>query len=223
MAHDALAPLIICFGDSLTAGYQSPRPGNPEMLETPYGAFLQERLGPRARVAVSGICGELTGEMAMRFRADVLAHKPAAVVILGGTNDLGLQARPGDIMRNLLKMYELALAGGIRPVAVTVPSIRLAGDMGDREAARWFDEHVERRQELNGLIRNYCTSKRVPCVDLFSVTAEPETLRLAAPYSNDGLHLTTEGYRLLATRLYEEVFAHDLPGGDPSVHRNRQS
>jgi lysophospholipase L1-like esterase len=32
-------------------------------------------------------------------------------------------------------------------------------------------------------------------------------MRLAAVYSNDGLHLTTDGYRKLATLLYEQVFA----------------
>jgi lysophospholipase L1-like esterase len=212
MVADAPRPLIVCFGDSLTAGYQSPTPDQPQGSETPYGAFLQQRLGSRARVAISGICGELTGEMAMRFRADVLAHAPATVVILGGTNDLGYQARPDEIMRNLLKMHELALAAGIAPVAVTVPSIRLEAGPGDREAATWQQEHIERRRELNGLLQDYCRGRHVACVDLFTATAEPGTLRLARPYSNDGLHLTTAGYRLLADTLYEQVFAHGLPG-----------
>ncbi len=60
-------PLIICFGDSLTAGFQSPAPGCPDFLETPYGKFLEERLRNRACVQVSGVCGELTREMLGRF------------------------------------------------------------------------------------------------------------------------------------------------------------
>jgi lysophospholipase L1-like esterase len=43
-------------------------------------------------------------------------------------------------------------------------------------------------------------------VDLFTASSEPETFRLAQEYSNDGLHLTTEGYRLLADLLYDKVF-----------------
>lgn len=223
MPQDSTAPLVVCFGDSLTVGYQSPTQGCPDMQETPYGAFLQDRLGTRARIAVSGICGELTGEMTMRFRQDVLDHRPAAVVVLGGTNDLGWNAGPADIMKNLLKMYELALAGGIKPVAVTVPSIRVDGAPAGRDAGTWLDDHIARRQALNRLIREYCASKHVPCVDFFTATAEPETLRLAAPYSNDGLHLTTAGYRLLADLLYEEVFAagpldHAPPFGRPHRH-----
>ena len=52
----------------------------------------------------------------------------------------------------------------------------------------------------------YCLKARQPFVDLFMATAEPETFRLAETYSNDGLHLSTEGYRLLAEILHREVF-----------------
>lgn len=197
-------PLIICFGDSLTAGYQSPTPDSPQGRETPYGTFLQEQLGSTTKVAISGVCGELTAEMAMRFRHDVLARKPAYVVVLGGTNDLGWNGRPPDIMRNLLKMYELALADGIRPVAVTVPSLRVEGDL---QGQAWIEEHIARRRTLNRLISDYCAGKGVAYVDLFTATEEPGTGRLAAPYSNDGLHLTTEGYKCLANLLYDQVFA----------------
>jgi acyl-CoA thioesterase I len=198
---------IICFGDSLTAGFQSPTPECPAGQETPYGRFLKEWLGPSVEIRVSGICGELTSEMAMRFRRDVLEHRPDHVVVLGGTNDLGWNAHPGDIMRNLVKMYELARASDIAPVPVTVPSLRVDITGGGAEAGAWLEQHVERRQVLNGLIQDYAASKRLTCVDLFTATADPVTHQLAAPYSNDGLHLTTAGYRLLARLLYDQVFA----------------
>jgi len=200
----AQPPLIICFGDSLTVGYQSPTPDCSHVVETPYGMFLQERLGSQAKVAVSGICGEVTGDMVLRFRQDVLRHNPAFVVILGGSNDLGWGASPIEIMRNLLKMYTLAQAAGIRLVAVTVPSVRLAGGV---EEARWTKELIAQRQSLNRQISEYCSVQGVACVDLFTATADPVTLELAAECSNDGLHLTTEGYQRFATLLFDQVFA----------------
>lgn len=206
MADPSTPYTIVCFGDSLTAGYQSPTPDVPESRETPYGTFLQEMLGARASVAVSGVCGELTAEMAMRFRQDVLAHSPSYVVILGGTNDLGWNARPAEIVRNLLKMYETARAARVEPVAVTVPSIRIAAEAAGGEGASWIWDHITRRHALNKLISDYCDSQSVACVDLFKATAEPETQYLASAYSNDGLHLTTEGYRRLAGLLYDQVF-----------------
>jgi lysophospholipase L1-like esterase len=200
-------PLIICFGDSLTAGYQSPTREYPTICETPPGHFLQDRLGGQAQVMVSGACGELTGEMTMRFRQTVLDRKPHTVVILGGTNDLGWNADPQEIMRNLLKMYEQARGAGIRPVAVTAPSLRPTGDVLGTEGQRWMQDHLDRRHVLNRLIQDYAQSHRVPCVDLFTATAEDGTGWLAEPYSNDGLHLTTAGYRCFADLLYDEVFS----------------
>jgi acyl-CoA thioesterase I len=203
--------MIICFGDSLTAGFQSPTPNNPTGRDTPYGQFLKECLGSSVEIQVNGICGELTGEMAMRFRRDVLQHRPSHVVILGGTNDLGWNAEPADIMKNLVKMYELARASQITPVPVTVPSIRLDMASGGPDAEAFVGQHLRRRAELNGLIRDYALSKGIAWIDLFTETAEPDTHLLAASYSNDGLHLTTAGYRLLARLLYDQVFAKAFP------------
>ena len=182
------------FGNSLTVGYQSPTPQNPTGKPTPYGRFLKELIGNSVEVVIKGVSGELTGEMVLRLDREVISKRPDYVVILGGANDLGWGAHPSEVMRNLVTMYERVRAGGIQPVSVTIPSIR------------GFDPLIPPRQALNNLIIEYCQSKQQPVVDLFMATAEPETLRLAEKYSNDGLHLTTEGYCLLAELLYHEVF-----------------
>jgi acyl-CoA thioesterase-1 len=205
---------IVCFGDSLTAGYQSPTHDVPYVQETPYGAFLQDRIGAQATVVISGVCGEVTGDMVGRFRRDVLAHRPHYVVILGGTNDLGWNAPPAEIFSRLRLMYERALGAGVQPVAVTVPSIRMDADPDTRQ---WIQDLVRRRQELNRLILDYCVRQALACVDLFAATAEPDTWFLAQPYSNDGLHLTTEGYQKMARLLYEEVFRPQVK--EKSEHR----
>lgn len=212
-----VAPLIMCFGDSLTAGFQSPAPDNPTGMGTPYGDFLQEHLGSRGRVSVSGICGETTGEMAMRFRQDVVARRPAYVVLLGGTNDLGWNADPAEIRRNLIKMYGSALAADIVPVPVTVPSIRFDAAPGETEK-RWLEDAVGRRLVLNRFIEEYAESKRLKWIDLFGATAEQPSRQLAAPYSNDGLHLTTAGYRLFARLLYDRIFAEALASSEGTHH-----
>ena len=199
--------MILCFGDSLTAGFQSPTSENPTGQQTPYGDFLQEWLGPSVEVRISGICGELTGEMMTRFRRDAIQHQPSHLVLLGGTNDLGWNAQPADIMRNLVKMYEQARAAQITPVPVTVPSVRVDVVGAGPDAAAWIEQHLVRRLVLNELIAEYAKSKGLVWIDLFAATAEDGTRQLSAPYSNDGLHLTTAGYRLLAQLLYDQLFA----------------
>lgn len=216
------SPLIICFGDSLTAGYQTPGLAHPHGEATPYGQVLQERLGSRGRVEISGICGEVTGEMVLRFRTAVLNRRPQTVIILGGTNDLGWNADPSEIMRNLTKMYELARAASIVPVPVTVPSIRLEMDQDNPEAASWLVEHIHRRTRLNALIADYAGRKGLLYFDLFTATAEPDSLLLAERYSNDGLHLTTSGYELFGRLLYEQLFASSA-AGHPAVSESAGS
>ena len=192
---------MICFGDSLTAGFQSPTRDNPTGRETPYGQFLQSVLSDGAAVRTSGICGELTGDMVMRFRRDVLDHQPGYVPILGGTNDLGWNASPSEIMRNLATMYEQALAAGAIPIPVTVPSIRVEDASGSREGLDWLTSHLVSRGQLNKLIQDYAGSKGLACVDLFAATVDSQSGQLAELYSNDGIHLTTAGYRLFAEHI----------------------
>lgn len=163
------------------------------------------------------MCGEVTGEMLLRFRASVLDRRPRVVIILGGTNDLGWHADPAEIMRNLLKMYELARANAIVPVPVTVPSIRIELGEGNPEAASWLAQHIHHRQALNASIAEYAVTKGLRYLDLFTATAEPDSLMLAQPYSNDGLHLTTAGYRLFGQLAYERLFADDPGLLGPSV------
>ncbi len=200
MGHPAL---VICFGDSLTAGFQSPTPENPAGVETPYGRFVQDQLGGAVVVRISGICGELTGEMLMRVRRDVLNRKPDYVPILGGTNDLGGNASPDEVFGNLARMYEWILSDGGIPIPVTVPSIRVENVQDSPEGREWVAGHLVRRGRLNRLIGEYAVSNRLAYVDLCSATAEPESGQLARRYSNDGLHLTTAGYRLFGEMIAE--------------------
>ncbi len=186
---------IVTFGDSLTVGYQSPTAENPFYHETPYADFLKEKMGDRAEFIIKGISGELTEEMVLRFEGDVVTFSPDYVVILGGSNDIGWGIQPEKVMGNLLLMYNSALSSGIKPVSVTVPSI-----LG-------FDSLIPVRQVLNSMIKEKSTSIKVPCVDFFTASAEKETLRLGREYSNDGLHLSTAGYKLLADLLYNEIFS----------------
>lgn len=197
--------LVICFGDSLTAGFQSPTRDNPRGQPTPYGEWIQEFIGPAGLVRTSGVCGELTGEMVLRFRRDVLAYRPSFVVILGGTNDLGWNAVPEAIMGNLIKLYEQTLAAGGVPVPVAVPSIRVEQSGESPDGTAWEADHLERRCRLNGMIQDYAQSKQLAWIDLFGATAERDSRQLAAVYSNDGLHLSTAGYRLLAELVYRDA------------------
>src|SRR5437879_5937388 len=70
-----------------------------------------------------GISGQTTPQMLVRFRQDVVALKPAVVVILGGTNDIAGNTGPSTlemIEDNIASMSEIARANGIRVVLASV-------------------------------------------------------------------------------------------------------
>src|SRR5207253_11152957 len=70
-----------------------------------------------------GISGQTTPQMLVRFRQDVVALKPAVVVILAGTNDIAGNTGPSTlemIEDNIASMTEIAQANGIRLVLASV-------------------------------------------------------------------------------------------------------
>lgn len=215
MIDQSLPFKIVCFGDSLTLGYLSPTRHSPIPEHVPYGVYLQEWIGSRGHVLVHGVCGETTQDMRVRFQAHVLEHLPHVAIILGGTNDLGLGVSPAAMMGNLQFFYEQAQAHGILPVAVTVPSLRedtwpnddADGGVPTSRLSPVIEEAIAQRVAVNQTIKDICRERQIPVVDWFAETCEPHTIALAPEYSNDGLHLTTTGYRKLAEMIWEDVLA----------------
>jgi len=194
---------IVGLGDSLTVGYLSPSTGLEWPPYQPYTRFLEEmirdaiartRKGLRLHVVNKGLNDDLTEGMLNRFDRDVLHLSPSHVIILGGTNDIGWGIPVAEIYSNLEEMYDRAIRHGLMLIACAVPSI-----LG-------YDSLIPPRVRLNRMIYNYCEAKGAKYVDLFSATAETATQRLSSKYSNDGLHLSAEGYRKVAETIFKEAF-----------------
>jgi len=193
--------VIVAFGDSLTVGYQSPTLGEEFPRPAPYTEFLdamtirfkqESAIVTRVEFLNRGIVGELTDDMLDRFESDVVRLGPDFVIVLGGSNDLGWGVEPERVAGNLKEMYSGALSHSITPIACTVPSV-----LG-------YDEGIPPRIVLNGLIRKYSTDLDFTCVDLFEATSDPAG-RLRKEYSNDGLHMTAEGYERMAEVIFSEA------------------
>jgi len=199
--REPVMKLIVAFGDSLTVGYQSPTEDEELPQASPYTAVLSRRAEEMLRKRAAGfkveflnrgVVGELTDDMVDRFSRDVLEPGPDAVIILGGSNDLGWGRDPSSVAENLASMYDEALKNGIQPVACTVPSVR------------GYDEGIQPRLVLNGLIERYCEALGIICVDLFSTTSDKEG-RLQEMFSNDGLHLSPQGYKAMGEAIFSEA------------------
>jgi acyl-CoA thioesterase-1 len=75
---------LICFGDSLTAGYGATTPGIDDKTKS-YPAYLQNKLN--IPVINSGVSGNTTSQALARLNKDVIMKKPKIVIIELGAND----------------------------------------------------------------------------------------------------------------------------------------
>jgi acyl-CoA thioesterase-1 len=100
----AEAPMILVFGDSLSAAYGMP-------AERGWVSLLQHRLAERNyphRIVNASISGETTSGGLSRLPAVLQQHRPELVILELGAND-GLLGQPPMITsHNLAKMIELS-------------------------------------------------------------------------------------------------------------------
>jgi acyl-CoA thioesterase-1 len=110
-AARAEAPVILVFGDSISAGYGLPR------VEQGWVELLKTRLksqGYGYQVVNASVSGETTAGGLARLPRALEVHHPSIVILELGGND-GLRALPIAQMRaNLTQMVALASAGGAK-------------------------------------------------------------------------------------------------------------
>ena len=109
----AETPVILVFGDSISAGY------GLERVEQGWVALLQTRLKDQEygyQVVNASVTGETTAGGLARLPRALMLHQPKIVILELGGND-GLRALPIAQMRaNLVRMVDLASAAGAKVV-----------------------------------------------------------------------------------------------------------
>jgi lysophospholipase L1-like esterase len=195
-ANAALAPpaagesRVVFMGDSITDYWKLPDyfPGKPYINR--------------------GIDGQTTPEMLVRFRQDVIDLHPKVLVVLAGTNDLaGVTGRTTneDIEANYASMAELARAHGIRTVFASIlPVNNYTHDAAESFALRPRDRILR----LNKWLKDYCAKNGLVYLDYFSAMADERGM-LKRALSDDGLHPTDAGYKIMAP-LAEKAIQHAL-------------
>lgn len=140
-----------------------------------------------------GISGQTTPQMLIRFRPDVLALKPKAVVVLAGTNDIAGNTGPmtlEQIQGNLQSMAELARANGIRVVLASVlPVCDYIRPQTDRRP-------MEKIQALNEWMKKYAQETGAIYLDYYSAMLD-EAGFFKKEFTYDGLHPNDAGYAVM--------------------------
>jgi lysophospholipase L1-like esterase len=142
-----------------------------------------------------GISGQTTPQMLIRFRPDVIALKPRAVLILAGTNDIAGNTGPMTlemIENNYASMADLAKANGIKVIFASVLPIH---DYGKTKVSE--RRPPEQILKLNEWLKGYCKARGHIYLDYFGKMVDDKGM-LKTELANDGLHPNAEGYKIMA-------------------------
>jgi len=172
-------PRVVFLGDSITNGWR-----------------LTEYFSGRDFVN-RGISGQITGEMLGRMMADVIDLKPAAVLVLAGTNDIARGVAVGTIKNNLTMIAELAEAHQSRPIFASILPVSDYHKNVNPRFAMTLRRPPATILALNNWLRQFCAQHGYVYVDYFSAMADSAGY-LQADLADDGLHPNGKGYRVMA-------------------------
>jgi lysophospholipase L1-like esterase len=142
-----------------------------------------------------GIGGQTTSQMLVRMYPDVIDLKPAAVIILAGTNDISRNTGPETltmIQENLQAIVELAQAHGIKVVLCSLTPV---------------SDYTQRKQtvarppadilRVNAWLKQYAAQMHAELADYYPAVVDDKGM-FREGYSDDGLHPNAKGYELMA-------------------------
>ena len=173
-------PVILAFGDSLTAGFGvDPRDSYPARLQR-----LLDAKGYHYKVVNAGVSGDTTAGGASRINW-VLQHDPEIVIVELGAND-GLRGLPiSEMRKNLGRIIEICKKKGAK---VLLAGMEITPNLG-AEYSREF------RESFALLAKEH----KVPLIPFFleNVAARPE---LTQP---DGVHPVGKGYATVTETVFQ--------------------
>ncbi|MFB0920962.1 MAG: GDSL-type esterase/lipase family protein [Oscillospiraceae bacterium] len=185
---------LLCLGDSLTYGYGVRR-------SECWVALASEK--PGWELINCGICGDTGCGMLARFSLLAAEHRPYAVFVMGGTNDIICSGSDCVARSCVSAIIQQAQAMGIKPL-LGIPPRMLHGKISDSwTGLADFDKVSEISEEYSLWLRHFADFFGVPTVDFSELYYKESKDEL----SLDGIHPNKEGHRLMAELITKELGA----------------
>lgn len=186
---------IVAIGDSTTAG----TPAFESAIEFPplgrgdptsqYAHWLVQS-HPDWELLNRGVNGERSDQIRARFDRDVIAARPAVVVVIAGVNDVYQGREIEQVTEHLRWMYDRARQAGIRVVAGTILPYDTA-----------TPEQNAKMRQINVWIRQQANADpSLGFADTRGAVGAPGNPDMLSE-SPDHLHPSPSGYRAMAAAL----------------------
>lgn len=174
---------------------------------------------PAAPIEVTnaGVGGNNTNNVLARLDADVVSKKPDLTLLMIGTNDTlaGHFMLPPDVYeRNLREIVRRLHKGGSQVILLTVlpciPDLLLTRE----DPARFPDGPNATVARANDTVRRIALAEHCPVIDTFTLFLRAGNLgpdkdcllqNVANTGITDGVHPTPDGYRVLATAVWQHL------------------
>jgi lysophospholipase L1-like esterase len=115
-----------------------------------------------------GISGQVTGQMLGRMASDVIRLQPAAIVVLGGTNDLARGVPLGTIQDNLAMIADLADYYKIKIILSSVLPVSDYHKDSDPLFERTPARPLANIRALNDWMKTFCAKRSYTYIDYYS-------------------------------------------------------
>lgn len=222
--HDPQQIRILCFGDSLTAGYNKHGKSFYPYC-SPLGNVLRYHSRYNILTEAKGIVGEMAHKQMTHRLPLVLGNATFQydwIIILGGTNDILHVKNFGDddeflnqlediwqprITKDIEKLHQIAYTYGAHTVLLTIPENSI-------EAWPGYHPLLKMREKINDSLRDfaYDSKGRTVLCDLAKLVPRRS---LGPAMENiiwdDHLHMTPQGYTKMANAVSDCLRAY-LPG-----------
>lgn len=180
---------IVCLGDSLTYGYGCSR-------KKIWTTIAEENSG--YNIINKGINGDTTGGMLSRFYQDVILQQPDVVLIMGGSNDLGVGAIQGVIHANIMSIVHQSFYNNIIPVVATLPKMNSSCIKKEWEDFAHYSNMGNSLLIYRDWIYNLGTTFGVKILDLYNLFDQKIGSQNYSLYYLDGVHFNPLGHKLMA-------------------------
>jgi lysophospholipase L1-like esterase len=154
-----------------------------------------------------GVASQITPQMLVRFRQDVIDLQPKVVVIQGGLNDIGMVMGPGSegtIADNLRTMIDLAKVHGIKVVIASLTPICDCYDSSQTKI-----RPVGKIAAINGTLRDIAKDTGSVYLNYYSVLVDTTSRQMKKEFTDNGVTPNDAGYALMAP-LAEKAIADAL-------------